>query len=81
MCLACRRLAVALYTWGERGCRVNLEGRLRAEPRPGRTDTATPGLHVHVDYAYCADPPVLGVALLLPVLREETAVSVRKQAA
>jgi len=78
-CIAVRRVAIELYTWGEAGVRVNLEGQLTPDsPYPAGRQ---PGLRVLVDHAYCADPEPADVARWLlvrartagPRLRQEQA--------
>lgn len=56
-CVAFRQFAVELHTWGERDCRVNLEGRLRQEAFPDEEGRKRRGLRVHVDFVYTLDPP------------------------
>ena len=64
-CCAWRQLAQELTAWGERGHRVNLEGRLRCLPDAGVASGHAP-MCVLVDGAYFVDPvidPALAVEL------------------
>ncbi len=59
-CLATGALAVALYTWGEPGVQVEVEGRLLAALADGeRAEPTQPGpLAVHADYARVLEDPL-----------------------
>lgn len=55
-CFALRELAQEFSDWGERGHRVNLEGRLRALPFDPRLASGYFPMCVMVDAAYFVDP-------------------------
>ena len=55
-CIAFREPAVELGTWGERDCRVNLEGRLRLDTYQDETGRKIRGLRVYVDHVCPVDP-------------------------
>ena len=55
-CIAFREPAVELGTWGERDCRVNLEGRLRLDTYQDECGRRVRGPRVYVDHVYPVDP-------------------------
>jgi single-strand DNA-binding protein len=70
-CLAFRDVAIDLVAWGEDGCRVNLEGRLRSGEHQADGGHPARGPHVLVDHAYEADlvlalPTASAVAVSAP---------------
>jgi len=66
-CVAFRDAAVELAGWGERGHRLNLEGRLRHDRYRNLEGAMVRGLRVFADHCYFLDPIKEPDAVRLPV--------------